>query len=338
MNRIGIHCFISLPTVVLSILLTSCNERPVAGTPSPQVQGYPIHQTLSTNTLLTPTASPFPPIESYPIASVYPMESFLLPTTMPFPTPPYPVETLLSQATEIPTQTPTFQSPIIYEGKLDCIPNVPYSHCSDEILGIEFEIPQDWGEVFTTMTTGDTGYAYGYTFEDLIARQIFEAATGGLSRDFSKGIEAGLTSFSGYGSTDSHRCLALQNIAPICEVIKPQVIFLMRFPESNSVCDPYADTIFSPVILVEINLPGNPKINGFVFVYPFLSQKARQGIFAILGYMDSSGATRCDPTSQEQFDIKIAELIAAIEAGTVDDETRQNINKLKHLAESIIFK
>ena len=125
MNRIGIHFLISHLTVAVSILLTACNERPAAGTPSPQVQVYPIHQTPNIKNQLTPTVSPFPPIESYPIASVYPMESFLLPTTMPFPTPPYPVETLLSQATEIPTQTPTFQSPIIYEGKLDCIPTVP---------------------------------------------------------------------------------------------------------------------------------------------------------------------------------------------------------------------
>ena len=78
--------------------------------------------------------------------------------------------------------------------------------------------------------------------------------------------------FRGYGQSDENRMCAVSYRSPeICEQVSPGVAFSIDFPVAQDICEPGPGLFGAPLVFVEISLPENPHINGFVFVSEFLS-------------------------------------------------------------------
>jgi hypothetical protein len=207
---------------------------------------------------------------------------------------------------------------------------------------IEFEYPAIWGEIEAILRTGDTGFAYDYTISALSPEQAPLILAGGRSRDFTEGRGGMITDFMGFGDgLSQNRCASARDLIPICEEIQPNVVLLMDFPKAKHICDPTPGVLYSPIAIIEINLPDNAWINGFRFVSPFLSEllagDLRADMRDVLGFTPDSGSTRCDSASQTEFDSRVRGLIEGIEAKSVDSGTNENINTFRHIAESVTF-
>jgi hypothetical protein len=89
---------------------------------------------------------------------------------------------------------------------------------------------------------------------------------------------------------------------------------------------------------VAINVPAGGQVNGFVFANEILSDPQAAELAAILGLGESSQDVKCrDAALRQQFDTRVSEIIAAIQAGTVDSSTQAKLDQQLHLAESIHF-
>jgi len=309
------------------ILATACNR---AATPA----GSPT--VVETAALLfTVTAHPYPIATSASaIGTPYPGA---ISTVQPAPTsPPLPTLTPLPPPSPIPPN-------IISRVKLNCTPQATFAKCSDDTLKTVFEYPAVWGEIEAILRTGgDTGYAYSYAFSALSSEQASLIQAGGRSKDFAEGRGGMVTDFLGYGDSSSQsRCASMKDFIPICEEIKSNVVLFMDFPEAKHICDPSPGVLYSPIAIIEINLPDNPTINGFRFVSPFLSESMAEelnaGVRDILGYAPDTGPTKCGSSSQTEFDGRVKELVEGIRANSVDSDTSENINTFKHIAESVMF-
>lgn len=219
----------------------------------------------------------------------------------------------------------------------DCAAGDEYNHCRDAVLNIAFAYPPAWGEISARRFAGDTGSGYQYQFTP----GTTYPQAGGDSRDFTQARDRTLIDFAGFGpdaSTAPDKYLSYG--AMLTRTTPAGVLVLFAFPAAEYVCklDHGSGTVVAPLGVVAIDLPRNPKINGFVFVATILSAPLWKDLAAVLGLQDQTQAAKCqDAALRQQFDGKVAEVVAAIQAGTVDAGTQANLDQLMHLAQSIRF-
>ena len=239
--------------------------------------------------------------------------------------------------TLIPTSTPTLTATayVIEHARLDCQVKGNYRLCSDSVLDMEFEYPSDWGFIETLFRPGLTsGYAYEYKFFDKSHQQIRGIQAGGRSSDFAEGRGAMITDFKGYVYPDLNPC---EIFSPrVCYEIKPGVVFKLAAISGAEMCLPEPRSVTSPTAIVEIVLPENPKINGFIFTWNFVPQDLTKELNDILGLKEFWGFENCTQESIQAYDQKLNELFEAIASNKTTGETRRNLNKMLHMAESIV--
>jgi hypothetical protein len=252
--------------------------------------------------------------------------------------------TLSATASSVPTikftLTPTLESTLeIIHSKLDCTPGKLYTKCTDERLQIEYEYPNQWGEINTLFHRGGiSGYAYEYQFGTSQSTLYSIIHAGGRSFDFSDGREGYITDFSGF---DAHipgqGCN--DTLAAHCKEIKPGVILEVYTFRAEEFCHPVPGVYGYPILEVRIDLPNHPTINGFVFVSRLWTEKTMDEIDRLLGYDPPSGYyTKCsDQEIIKQVNAKIDAVIRALKTNSLDAETRVNYTQMLHLAQSIKF-
>jgi hypothetical protein len=266
-----------------------------------------------------------------------------------------PVSTIISTATPAPilsTTTPTLipkgQSKPITKGNLECSPIGTFTKCVDDVLSIEFEHPVSWGQIDTGLGKGFTsGYFYGYSFSEYSHTETDFILAGGRSKDFSEPRGFTPLDFKGYGNKPEKEegCDSRwQDIYTICEEISPNVTWMIQLPNANHFCNsPNGPTWYTTALFrIEINLPNNPTINGFVFESSFSSKdflnQLENDLYPILG-IGSNGSsmypTKCSDENQKAFDQQLNLIVDKINNKTVDKETQNNIDELIHLAMSI---
>lgn len=235
--------------------------------------------------------------------------------------------------TSTPTLTPTAY--IIETARLDCQVKGNYRLCSDPVLDMEFEYPSDWGFIETLFRPGLTsGYAYEYKLFDNDHQQIRGIQAGGRSSDFTEGRGAMITDFKGYIYPDLKPC---EIFSPrVCYEIKPGVVFKLAAISGAEICMPEPRPVTSPVAIVEIVLPGNSIINGFIFAWNFLPEELAKEFDGILGLNPERVFNNCTEESIQAYDQKLNELFEAIDSNKTSGETRRNLNKMLDLAESIV--
>ena len=230
--------------------------------------------------------------------------------------------------------------------KLNCIQLGIFAKCIDKTLNIEFEYPISWGEIEAWMPPGgDAGSRYDYFFGGKTIGGAEPLLAGGRSKDFMEGRGGMPTDFSGFTSSKD-RCTEVSDQYPICQMIKPDVIWMIRFPDSEDFCyridaDEASKAKWQPIVRIEINLPTNPAIQGFVFEAPFLSaqllDQLNSNLLPLLGLGSESSIRNCDPSNRQMFDSQVQDNIERVKNKELDDMTLKNLDELLHLANSITF-
>jgi hypothetical protein len=215
----------------------------------------------------------------------------------------------------------------------------------DETLGIEFEYPTSWGEIEVDLRPGDyTGNAYDYFFGEKTMAQSEPLLAGGRSKDFTEGRGGMPTDFFGFDNTPSDmRCSQVSAFYPICREVKPDVVWMIRFPDSEYFCFRVAmdapKPTFNPVVRIEINLPQNPIIQGFVFEAPFLSEQLsddlNNDLMSLLGLGPNSAGRKCDDSNRQEFEVHLQGFIELVKTSSLDSSTLENLDVLMNLAMSI---
>jgi hypothetical protein len=247
----------------------------------------------------------------------------------------------LWQPAEVPRQPE-----LVSASRLECTPAGAFSRCVDELLDIEFEVPASWGEIETSLRTGGyTGFAYDYYFGGKPHGETYPLVAGGRSADFSEGRGAMPTDFGGYrrpGWQGTSACDSRwSNSYPLCSKVSDNVAWMIRFPNAGVLCeDVLGNWQTVPVIRIEISLPDNPTINGFVFEAPFFSERfagrVENDLYPLLGARLAWMASKCDEASREAFDAQLMALVDSLSERTADAETLEKVDELVHLAESIV--
>jgi hypothetical protein len=336
------------------LFCTACNWSASLQTPQPgtlPLTTLEATATTPTSDLISTNQNPLENLSTPDVMTdPYPVETLPQLFNTPYPEP---VNTRQSPPTTFPLPTSTRIVPpspvplvptIISDVRLECLHQNTFAKCSDDTLGIEFEYPVSWGAIEAVLRTSifGTGYAYEYYFIGTSSEILSAIKAGGRSKDFGEARGGMFTDFRGYGDESYQN--RYDNIkAPICRGIQPNVILTMNFPQARYICDSGPGSISTPRALIEINLPENPLINGFVFISPFLSaqltEKLNEDKLDILGYSPrTTVATKCDSASRAEFDNKINELIENIKVGSVDTDTNNNIQQLEYVAVSVIFR
>jgi hypothetical protein len=259
-----------------------------------------------------------------------------------------PVETPPPVVTVRPSASPARQPEVVSSRMLDCVPVGAFSRCEDEVLNIAFEYPSGWGEIEAVLRTGGyAGYAYDYYFDRKPHAETEPLVAGGRSADFSEGRGAMPTDFGGYehpGWQGTRACDSRWNNSyPLCREVSDNVAWMIRFPNASVLCeDVLGNWQTMPVFRIEISLPDNPTINGFVFEAPFFSEqfagRVHNDLYPLLGARLDWRASKCDQASREAFDAQLMALIETITNRTADAETLEKVDEMVHLAESIAFR
>ena len=177
------------------------------------------------------------------------------------------------------------------------------------------------------------GYTYGYDFHG--QNQV---GAGGQSLDFCEPTEG--SAFIGFREwqkpefKDVDGC-SLFRRAVYCEPVKPNVVMAISFPKSQSLCEPYSDTIYNPIVQVGVNLPLARKVQGLLFTTHFLSIKLEDQLFEPLGGVNLSQTACADKTATNRFDDMAHSIARAVIEGRADDETNYQLGLVREFAKSI---
>jgi hypothetical protein len=261
-------------------------------------------------------------------------------TTMP----PYPMATGSHevQPTPTPLASPPFaDTRVLSSEELLCEQGSEFSTCFDEYLNVRFEPATEWGVVTATLRRGDTGllyrYDFGQTYDD---GGKSHPQAGGISADFSEGRGGTLTDFQGFIDPERDPCDYFLRES-LCREIQPGVYSYLYFPNWRDTCDQGPIGLSLPLAIIAIDLPGRLQIKGLAFVYLFGSQTLNEEYAALeswlLGELSEKGFDRCVEGDEliEEYSRLADELRSNVINDEIDLETKDNLWKFRHLANSI---
>ena len=259
-----------------------------------------------------------------------------------------PVSTSTFTPSPTATSEPLIHQPeLISERKLNCSALGDFAKCIDNVLNIEFEHPAAWGEIEAVLRTGGySGYAYDYFFGGETIAETEPLVAGGRSRDFSEGRGGMSIDFAGYGDTGMQVKESCdpnwQDLFPICHEVASDVTWMIRFPSARYICESAPGFYTTPMFRIEVNLPNNPTIHGFVFEAPFFSEQfsneVESDLYPLLGLDSDIVPHKCSAVDRQAFDAQRSFMIEKITTKKVDSETQRKLEELIHLATSIQFR
>jgi hypothetical protein len=226
----------------------------------------------------------------------------------------------------------------VLNSTLQCSPGGIYNHCSDKLLGIDFDISSSLGKIDTQLKMGGyCGYAYDYSFPAQATQPKTSTWAGGRSWDFSEGRGGWFTDYYGWGSSSAEVACSWYPDT-FCQIIRPEVIFKIYLPTAEDFCTsgPYSGP--DAMGIVNVNLPENQAVNGFTFVSRLLSDRDQQALNAILGYSDQGNSPQCDAEHIQQYEAKRNAILQYFREGQgmpFDRETLDNIERILQIARSI---
>lgn len=219
-----------------------------------------------------------------------------------------------------------------------------YIKFKDDVLGIEFYYPKEWGSIYGQLSgserkVGDNygGYAYNFTFNGQVGGSTLgygRITAGGRSKDYSAGRGGYIADYSGFNGQPSSKVCAGFN-ATTCTEINKKVVSMVVAPKYDDICPPNPGQYpFSKV--VAIDMPDNQKISGLVFEYAFFSNELDKEVYSILG-MDFEKCYSPDPTTQKVFDNKVKDVLEKMSTKSLDQQTLKNLEGFDYFVSSIKF-
>ena len=209
------------------------------------------------------------------------------------------------------------------DGVVTCETGPDSEQCYDTFLDLAFEYPSFLGKVSGAgLSKGDwSGVAYGYEMNGSWVDGI-----GGRSRDYSAGPDSVWTDLRGFcDQTVDDYCSPQESSQ--CEVVGPGVVAKVIFPASGDFCETYHYFGVSPEMIVAVDLPRHPVINGFGFAAALLPPEVE--------VMSAPTEDQCSEAAQAEFDRAMQDLREALPAGTAAPEIQARYDAMVQLAESI---
>lgn len=204
--------------------------------------------------------------------------------------------------------------------------------CSDYVIDIQFSYPSRWGMLISDLFSHDNdGSQYSYRFDG-------NGMSGnGKSPDYHHATEASFSTMFAC-SKPNHCCeKEIYQNGNDCRQINDNKFIATVYPEIQSICEPIGGTVFSPLMVVGINLPPGHPVSEMVFYSRFLSTKATDQLFEPLGgvYMDQSKCN--DPAARDEFTRRVEVLAQKVNEGSLDEESRYLIKGIQDFANSIVI-
>lgn len=252
----------------------------------------------------SPLEPPTPPVAAMPQAATMP----------PFPSP------YKADGTPI-TGTPVPATPLVI-----CEPQEESFACYDELLDMTFSYPDFMGPIDHTMLRqgGQGGFGYEYMFVD------WENYAGGRSRDFAEGRGPRYTDQEGFNGRSAADICA-EWVAAGCVELGPGAVLIIMLPQADWLCSDAM--MFTPVphIILALDLPQHPLINGFGFSFSLLSKEGATA-FQEEWY---SGDKQCAPETKTALGTAMAQLSSDLQAGSATPEIQTRYDAMIRIAESI---
>ena len=241
-----------------------------------------------------------------------------IPTTTPRPTP-TPTALARQEAAEIITPSASVR----------CEVDDAFLHCHDSLLDLSFAYPHFLGDITGTKLRPAWGAA-GIYYEYELEHAHHYTSIGGRSRNFTEGREPSPTDLTGFDGRSTADICA--NRTSLCEAIRPGVVFGIEFPTVPPHCNEFFYPWPSPHVLITLNLPDHPLVNGFGFSQAFfdgLESETKDEFWGDRSEQD------CTPEGQAAFAARMADLRAALEAGTAEPAVQMRYAAFRDLAASI---
>lgn len=241
-----------------------------------------------------------------------------------------------------PTPIPPFETP---ENALTCHLGEAFTKCYDLVLGIEFEYPNEWGNLTGSFRRAmalngmgewvPSGFAYDYWFHGM------NIISGGRSRKFGEDRGGVLMDFSGfpppYGEDFICNQWPFYRPNEICNKIKPNVFLVISLTNSMDFCANEFGRDIEALAFVALEIPDNDLINGFIFGTNILGADVIEEVRQDFPQRQQPELI-CDDATRQAFNQRMEQIAEEIINMTVTGETLHNLELLNHLAESIIFK
>ena len=154
------------------------------------------------------------------------------------------------------------------------------------------------------------------------------------------------TDFAGYGESAMQVTESCdrnwQHLFPLCHEVMSDVTWMIRFPNAKYICESAPGFYITPVFRIEVNLPNNPRIHGFVFEAPVFSEQfskeVESDLYPLLGLGSDMVPHKCGAVDRQAFDAQLSFMIEKLDSEKVDRETQRKLDELIHLATSIRFR
>lgn len=296
----------SILIVLLFGLAVGCARPPknlatITGTPLGKLVASVQQDTTAPAQMPEPTASLALTVASSPLQTPGPIP----PTPM---SPPF----ALIEGTSIPAASLVI-----------CAPHAAFINCYDDLLDMSFSYPSFMGAIRETELRQGAGSGYGYEYYFEQNRE--NAYAGGRSRDFRAARESSYTDQYGFDDrTQEELCARRQ--AGICREIRPGVLFTVSFPNSGWFCEESRFFTNTPRVIIMIDLPQHPLIQGFGFTSSILSPEAE---------IKLQNERACDTTSRANYDGQMDKMRLTLEIGTADADVQMRYDAMVRLAQSI---
>lgn len=229
--------------------------------------------------------------------------------------------------------------------QLSCTGGGMYRQCTDQVAQISFDLPLAWGAVTTTLHsyTGTAGVddealgigrEYLYQFDEVrpASKNMVQVKAGGQTQYFRLGRDGIETDFGGFG-VQPVTCVSDTSTLYRCIKLSESVVLQLRMTSYVGLCELGPERLRMPRATLYIDLPNNPKINGFNFISPASSATTAENLISSMKATES--ADGCNDNAGKAFDAKVATYLQSLEEGTADADDQQLFGQIKHLAESI---
>ncbi|MBK8836840.1 MAG: hypothetical protein IPO29_19105 [Anaerolineae bacterium] len=234
-------------------------------------------------------------------------------------------------ATEAPTPIPT---PAITQDRLNCQHNGDLLTCADDKLGLGSPTRHAGARSESALFLADAAVSYSYEFG-------VPGAPSGVGKALTTANGQKVVSFEVFRTVDKTGIHAIDGCklfldATTCDYVRKDVVIVTRLPNVDALCNPYADTLFLPEMVIAITLPLDRQLPGVQFWSGFLSDNARDSLFESMGGFPIDQKKCNDSASRKAFDQAAQKLAIAIKAGSIDEETDFKIGETRAFAKSIV--
>lgn len=245
---------------------------------------------------------------------------------------PQPTPSLIQMATPTPSAGALSYRP-------ECFVEEAWMACQDERLRLAFRYPAEWGSLVEARLSPAAcgGQTLVYRFEPLGSGPV----NGGASREPCLTGAGSIQGFSGFPDEKRpaadllDRCRQVFPQAEFCQAASQQVWLVGTFPDAQAVCQAAAGQVPEPRLVVAINLPDDRPIGGLALGQVFLSPEEQASLYGPLGGKPPNRGLCRQVEAQDGYQENAATLAQRVVDGQVDAITRQRLEAIRQVAESI---